>query len=94
LLLLLGVLHDGRKGIGSTAKFTMTVDVMRKGGGRRGDGDDDIGFSELGAMDGAGSDLLEKLVWWRQLIGGGCRGQKIEEKPIRLQQRSWDAEPK
>jgi hypothetical protein len=28
---------------------------------------------------------------WRQLTDDGCSGQKIEKKPIRLQQRSWDA---
>jgi hypothetical protein len=28
---------------------------------------------------------------WRQLTDDGCRGRKIEKKPIRLQQRSWDA---
>jgi hypothetical protein len=27
---------------------------------------------------------------WSQLIDGLCRGRKIEEEPIRLQQRSWD----
>jgi hypothetical protein len=52
-----------------------------------GDGDGDEGFSEFGAMDGVGSDLLR----WRQLTDDGCSGQKIEKKPIRLQQRSWDA---
>jgi hypothetical protein len=45
-------------------------------GNRDGDG----GFWELGAIYSR----------WRQLTGGGCRGQKIEEKPIRSQ-HSWDA---
>jgi hypothetical protein len=62
----------GRKGAGSTAKFAM-------------DGDGDGGFSELGAVDGVGSDLFERRT------GGGCCGRKTEEKPVRLQQRSWDA---
>jgi hypothetical protein len=38
---------NGRKGTGSTAKFTM-------------DGDGDEGFSELEAVDGVGSDLLKR----------------------------------
>jgi hypothetical protein len=53
---------------------------------------DDGDFLELGAMDGVGSDLLEmELEVFYSRTGGGCCGQKIEENPIRLQQRSWDA---
>jgi hypothetical protein len=41
----------------------------------------DEGFLELGA-------IYSK---WRQLTGGGCRGRKTKEKPVQLQQKSWDA---
>jgi hypothetical protein len=54
-----------RKDVWSTVKFDM-------------DGDGDGGFSELEAVDGVWSDLLERRT------GGGCRGRKTKEKPVRL----------
>jgi hypothetical protein len=60
----------GRKGAGSTVKFAMDGDD---------DGDGNKGFLELGAVDGVGSNLLERRT------GGACHGRNIEGKPVRLQ---------
>jgi hypothetical protein len=61
---------DGRKGAGLTTKFAMDGDD---------DGDGNKGFLELGAVDGVGSNLLERRA------GGACRGRNTEGKPVWLQ---------